>query len=426
MNVVPFDSEAEVCTLGALILSQGKCYAQVRAIVSADDFFRPANALIFRACESLAVTGSPIDLVTIKAELIDMRQLESAGGIEYVVDIVEGVPSWYTWETYSKRVRDMSTLRKIIRSAEQIKDDAYAAGADVETILGQWQAAAFEHQISTATQTIPEATLTVLQEAATKGHGLSLSIPVVDYATGGMRPGNVMILAAYTGCGKTTLALNIGGWLCGRAVPVYFVTREMGIGELVQRIMSNVGNVNSVRLRMGSANDADMNLLDGAKQTVDKWPLVVDERASTVPEIAVGVRRMALEGRKPGLVIIDYLQLLQGKGSTFRERFSNISTAIKALARETGVPFLVLSQFTRPQKGVVKHPTIFDLKESGSLENDADYVLLLHRDEDDVGQEIMASMPKNRHGPRIAWPDEGGELKFVWTKEVLRIVPARY
>ncbi len=430
----PSNIEAEVCTLGSMVIEPSRI-ASVRDLVTAEAFYRPAHQLLFSAITSIADRGDPVDLVSVRGELQATGRLEACGGIEYIADIVANVPDTANARYYAGQVRDKSTKRAIIQAAGTASAAAYRDAEPAGEILAAWQLEAYgleRGQDDRGICDVASTTANVIRSATTRDQGLALGIPDLDFATGGMRPGNYMILAARPGRGKTTLACQIAAWLCERAKPVLYVSREMSESELSARLCCNMGQVDALHVRRGRASPEECVRLALAKQAIDRWQLRIDTRSRTVPAIAAQIRRMRHEVGQPALVIVDYFQLLTGPGRSRYEMFSDISTDLKRMLLSHGLPGIVLAQFRRPQAGQKEmRPRKTDLKETGALEQDADQIVLLHLQDQHVKpmetNALWGCLDKNRHGPEIGWPDEMGpadrRVSLAWEPMYLRMTP---
>lgn len=408
----PHSLDAEFCVIGAMILDPLSIDA-VEAVIRADDFFRPAHQTLYAALVAMRHADLPIDFVTLKDSLIQRGEFQAVGGNEYLGKIIDETPNSYNARYYAFQVREAAIKRGIIQSGTEFARRGYDPQEPSGDILSDWQQRGMDLQTRRADREPLEAvTQSVCEESVKPGYGLSLSIPQLDFATGGLRGGNYMILAARPGRGKTTLGLNIARCLCSRDLAVLYVTREMTKGELCGRLMSTVANVPGGVIRNGTATHDQQLALYTAKAGIDGWAFEIDAKASTVQDIAGSIRRFGAAIRRPvDLCIIDYFQLLTGPGQKRYERFSDISTNLKAMAVALNIPIIVMSQFHRPEGGDgQKRPTIYQLKETGSLEQDADQVLLLHcpvivQNQVNI---VEASLEKNRHGPEIPW----GQMAF--------------
>jgi len=428
-QVPPHDIEAEVCVLGAMMLDS-RCIPRVKDTIGADDFHRPGHQHIFRALVAMYEAGTEIDAVTLKDALASQGALEQAGGLEYIGQILDGVPSAGNSEYYARIVHDKSGLRRIIVQAGEIRQGAFAVGAGFEAVRDDWQTRAYSLDSGPrpGVADLKDATGDVLADVESREQGLLLGIPQLDFATGGLRPGNYFIVGAWPGVGKTFLSLNFASWLCDRDEIVLFFSCEMSKSELTERLFGVVGGIHLTRLRNRRLNPAEEQELPGIKARLDKWKLRFDCRAYTVAAISSSIRRFTSEVGKPALVIVDYVQLLSGPGSSRYDQFSTISTGIKRMAEQHEVPLLVLSQLRRPPAQVKDpRPTMQSLKETGGLEQDADGVLLLLDSQPPGGDSttIWACLAKNRHGPALWWPDstDYNSIRLPFDRTIGRFSP---
>ena len=405
----PHDIEAEVCVLGAMMLDS-RCIPRVRDVLAADDFYRPAHQQIFRALVAMYEGGTEIDGVTLKDRLNQQGSLEQVGGVEYISQILDGVPVPANVEWYAKIVHGKSGLRRIILQTNEIHQAAYAPDAAFTAVRDDLQAKAYSLDSGPrlGVADLKDATGDVLADAESGQQGLLLGIPQLDFATGGLRGGNYFIIGAWPGTGKTFLALNIAAWLCLRDLAVLFISCEMSKPELTERLFGIVGGVHLTRLRNRKLNPTEFQALPDIKAGLDKWKLRFDCRAYTVAAISSSIRRFTTEVEKAALVIVDYVQLLSGPGSSRYDQYTEISKGLKRTAGQYEVPLLILSQLRRPPpQAKDPRPTLQSLKETGGLEQDADGVLLLHDSDPHGGDQgmIWACLAKNRHGPVIWWQD---------------------
>lgn len=410
-QVPPHDIEAEVCVLGSMMLDS-RCIPRVKDAISADDFHRPGHQGIFRALVGMYEAGTEIDAVTLKDALVSQGALQQAGGLDYIGQILEGVPSAANADFYTKIVHDKAGLRRIIVHAGEIRQGAFAPGAGFEAVRDDWQAKAYslDSGLRPGVADLKDTTGDVLADVESREQGLLLGIPQLDFATGGLRGGNYFIIGAWPGVGKTFLSLNFASWLCQRepAEPILFFSAEMSKSELTERLFGIVGGIHLTRLRNRRLATTEEQALPEIKAQLDKWPLRFDCQAYTVAAISSSIRRFSAEVAKPSLVIVDYVQLLSGPGSSRYDQYTEISKGLKHIAGQHEVPLLILSQLRRPPAQVKNpRPTMQFLKETGGLEQDADGVLLLLDSQPPGGDTtvIWACLAKNRHGPALWWPD---------------------
>ena len=448
-RVPPNSIQSEACVLGSMMLA-GECHADVFALVGADDFYRPAHRVIFGAIADLAGRGSPADLVTMQAELERRGELAAVGGIEYVAALVEGVPTHANAGHYSQIVRDMSTKRRMIVVAGELYNAGFDGAITADELLEQAQQAVYglDTRVAAATakdMLLGEAAAAAMAEAEAAGEagtviGANSGIPALDAITGGLRPGEIMTLGGRTGGGKSTLAYNYSAHIAKAGGAVVIVSGEMPPKQMAKRFLQAEAEVGGNKLRGGRLGPEDWDALNAATIELTKWRVLLIGRRLTVPQIAAMARRASVRWRQAlGLVVIDYIQIMQShQGRSRYEQTTAMSEAVKALAMDLEVPVLSISQFGREavryrEGQAVKPPTMHDLKESGSLENDSDFVVLLHKPEPErthheFGQpdsiEVWLRVAKGRETGETRWPVEHGEqtggivLKWYpgWTK----------
>jgi replicative DNA helicase len=416
--VPPQNLEAEESVLGAMLLSS-TAVGTVSEILSAGDFYRESHAKVFRAALSLWSKGEPVDAITITDELDERGELEGAGGQSRIAELAALVPSTSNVEHYARIVKEMSTLRGLVRAGQEITRLGQERPGEVTDLVDRAEQIVFElgQQRITSDFAHIEVLLkesferiTQLYEAGAEITGIPSGYRELDLLTSGFQPGNLVILAARPSMGKSALGLCIAANLGVRhSVPVALFTLEMSKSEVTQRMMCSEAKVESQRLRSGRLAPDDWPRLTAACDRLMKAPIYVDDSGSTtIMELRSKARR--LKSREPnlGLVIVDYLQLMTS-GSSAENRVqevSQISRALKVLARELEVPILAMSQLSRAvEQRHDKRPLLSDLRESGSLEQDSDLVFFVYRDEYYLGEEsdqqgiAEVILAKHRNGP---------------------------
>ncbi len=443
---MPQSAEAEVCVLGSMLLDPDTI-PEAREIVGVDDFYRPAHRTIFDALCKMHQAGSAIDLVIFQNYLTDNGQLEKVGGIEYVDDIVSGVPSAANLKYYAGIVREKSALRQLIGIGTKLADRAYHPEGSAEGLIDETQQRLIEQDarhkrmagnVADAGE-ISGAVLKRTEEVWRNPDcfvGLKTGISILDKATGGLRPGNYAVLAGVTGKGKTTLATSITESVCRQGKAVLYISAEMTPAELMERMLAAKSDIYLSRIRNGRLRDGDVNndwgRLADADAKIAQWKLRIIGKPLSVPEIAAAVRKFGQDLHRPvDLVVIDYLQKMKGPGNSRYEQVSGVSGNLKNMALDLGVPLLVLAQLRREVGQSGRKPCLHDLKETGETENDADVVLLLHHPPDngpdvfDQDQyEVWLKIDKNRNGPETPWPSETenqkGAIRLKWKPSVTR------
>ncbi len=416
--VPPQNLEAEESVLGAMLLSP-TAVGTVSEILDASDFYRESHAKMYRAALGLWSKGEPVDAITLANELDERGELEAAGGQSRVAELAALVPSTSNVEHYARIVKEMSTLRGLIRSGQEIVRLGQERPGEVADLVDRAEQIVFElgQQRTTSDFAHIEVLLkesferiTQLYEAGVEITGVPAGFRELDLLTSGFQPGNLVILAARPSMGKSALGLCIAANLGVRhTTPVALFTLEMSKSEVTQRMMCSEAKVESQRLRTGRLAPDDWPRLTAACDRLMKAPIYVDDSgATTIMELRSKARR--LKSREPnlGLIVVDYLQLMTS-GSSAENRVqevSQISRALKVLARELEVPILAMSQLSRAvEQRHDKRPLLSDLRESGSLEQDSDLVFFVYRDEYYLGEESDQQgvaeiiLAKHRNGP---------------------------
>ena len=430
-RTMPYNLEAEAAILGNIILDE---VALISAMDKLDEdcFYATANRTIFNAISSLFEEGVPVDMVTLSEKLGD--KLDSVGGINYITKIAQNVFTKENLDQYIDIARDKKTLRKLIESASEIVDlgmkDELPASDVVErseqlifAISEQRGMKSFSH-----IGEVVKSTLAILDERKKRGGkitGIRTGFTGLDAATAGLQNSNLIILAARPGVGKTSFALNIAQNAAIREkVPVAIFSLEMSKDELVNRVLSSEALVESGKLRVGDINAADMTKISHSLQDIITAPIYIDDNSSiTVAEIRAKCRRLKME-KGLGLVVIDYLQLMQSgsrRGESRAQEVSEMSRSLKIMAKELNVPVITLSQLNRSSEKLARRPMLSDLRESGSIEQDADIVIMLNRAAAEEGSAesnsniVECILAKNRAGEcttiPLAW--RGEYTKFM-------------
>lgn len=392
--VPPQNLDAEESVLGAMMLSPG-AIGTVAEILDAGDFYRESHGVIYRAALSLYAKGEPVDAITLADELEKAQTLEAAGGRDKIFELAALMPTVTNVAHYARIVREMATLRGLIRAGQEIARLGFERPGEVVELVDRAESTIFalsQQRITTQFAHIDDLlkdsfeTITKLYEAGTDITGTPSGFRDLDRLTSGFQPGNLVIVAARPSMGKSALALCMAANVAVRTqTPVALFTLEMSKAEVTQRLMCAEGKVESQRLRTGKLAVDDWPRLTAACDKLAKAPIYVDDTGSiTMMEIRSKLRRLKMREPNLGLVIVDYLQLMTS-GTTVENRVqevSQISRALKVLARDLEVPILALSQLSRAvEQRHDKRPILSDLRESGSIEQDADLVVFVYRDE---------------------------------------------
>lgn len=391
----PQNIDAEHSVIGALLLDKDAVLTVVE-ILSPEDFYEDRNSMIYRAILTLFEKRSPIDMVTLTNELERTGELTNIGGGNYIVSLVNSTPSAANVAHYANIVRDKAVLRRLITSAVTISDLGFGEDEDVPAVLDKAEQSLFAvSQKFFRQKFIPiKDVLTEAFDRIDKIHkdkgalrGLPSGFRDLDAKLAGLQKADLLILAARPSMGKTSLALNIAEHIAvEEKIPVAFFSLEMSKEQLVDRLISSQAGVDSWKLRTGNLSDDDFPKIGYAMGTLSEAPFFIDDTPGlNVTEIRAKARRLQMENEL-GIIFIDYLQLIEGRsksGDSNRvQEISEISRSLKTLARELNIPVVALSQLSRAvEHRPDKRPQLSDLRESGSIEQDADVVMFIYRDD---------------------------------------------
>lgn len=395
IRVLPNDVEAEQAVLGAMIIDKD-AIANVVEVITPDDFYREDNREVFSAIIDLFESSKPIDLVSIKEQLRFRGTLDAVGGIPFIAELSTKVPTAANVEYYAKIVEEKSILRKLIHSSNDIANMGYSATEEVQNIVDVAEKKIFDIvQKRNVKGFSPIKNILVdnmekLEELYNqKGYitGLSYGFNDLDMKTAGLHNSDLILIAARPAMGKTAFALNIAQYVATHdKVPVAIFSLEMSKEQLVNRLLSCEGMIDAQKMRTGKLEEDDWGKLAQAMSVLSDAPIYIDDTpGQTVMDIRAKCRRLKLE-KGLGLVVIDYLQLMQGSsrrgGENRQQEVSDMSRALKIMAKELDVPVITLSQLSRAPDGRPDHrPVLSDLRESGAIEQDADIVMFLYRDD---------------------------------------------
>lgn len=392
-KVPPHDIEAEQAVIGSMLTDQEAVYAAIERL-KPEDFYREDNKQIYTAILNIYNKAEPIDIITLKAELSSMGKLDAVGGLEYIVELPEKVPTTANVDRYIKIVEEKSLLRNLIRAANEILSSGYAQEDDVENIVDHAEKKIFDvmqkksQKGYTTIKDVLVESFTKLEELYNqKEHitGVPTGFAELDKKTAGLHGSELILIAARPAMGKSAFALNIGSYAATRAnVPVAIFSLEMSKEQVGNRILCSEALVDNNNVRTGELNDEELGKLAETSGELSQAPIYIDDTPGiSVMEIRAKCRKLKLE-KNIGLVIIDYLQLIQGSGKTSsrEQEIAEISRSLKILAKEIEVPVIALSQLSRAVEARPDHrPMLSDLRESGSIEQDADIVMFLYRDD---------------------------------------------
>ena len=392
-KIPPHDIDAEQAVLGSMLTDKEAVNAAIESLKE-DAFYRDDNRIIFQAIVNLYSKSEPIDIITLKDELESMDKFEQVGGYEYLASLPDKVPTTANVQKYIKIVEEKSILRNLIKTANEIIELGYDPTEDVEDIMDGAEKKIFDIMQSknqkgyTPIKDVLVESFTKLEELYNrKQHitGVPTGFAELDYKTAGLHGSELILVAARPAMGKTAFALNLAtnAALRGNA-PVAIFSLEMSKDQLVNRILCSEAMVDSNKVRTGKLDEDDWVKLAGAIGPLSEAEMYIDDTPGiSVMEIRTKCRKLKME-KNIGLVVIDYLQLVQGnKRTASREQeISEISRSLKILAKEINVPVIALSQLSRAVEQRPDHrPMLSDLRESGAIEQDADIVMFLYRDD---------------------------------------------
>ncbi|NNF41373.1 MAG: replicative DNA helicase [Woeseiaceae bacterium] len=419
LKVPPNSIEAEQALIGGLMLN-AQAWDKIADVVVGDDFYRKDHRLIFAAIAELVEAGSPCDVVTVSEYLDGRSELEQAGGLEYLATLANETTGAANARAYAKILRERATLRALINAGNEISGSAFASdGRTASQVLDDAERLVFEiaekgsrgrRGFKSLKEILPAAVDRIDMLHQTEGSitGISTGYNEFDKMTAGLQPGDLVIIAGRPSMGKTTLAVNIAeNAAIGSKVPTAIYSMEMPAQQLAFRMISSLGRVDQTHLRTGNFPDEDWSRINTAVQLMSDAPIYIDDTPSMSPtEIRARARRLHRE-HGLGLIVIDYLQLMQVEGSKENRatEISEISRSLKALAKELEVPVIALSQLNRSvEQRQDKRPVMSDLRESGAIEQDADLIVFIYREEvynQDTPRKGIAdiAIAKQRNGP---------------------------
>jgi len=392
-RVPPHNLEAERSVLGSMLLDKD-VIPSVTEILRSDDFYREDHKEIFEAMVELFDKGEPIDLITVSEQLKLRGTLEKVGGLEYLAAIANAVPTTANVKYYSKIVEEKAILRKLIKASTEIVNMGYEASEEVSYVLDRAERNIFDVLEKRNTKGFSHIrdvlvdTFNMLEDLYNnKGHvtGIPTGFIDLDNKTSGLHNSDLILIAARPAMGKTAFALNIAQHAAVHShVPVAIFNLEMSKEQLVNRMLCSEVMIDSQKIRTGKLEDSDWKKIAMSLGPLSEAPIYIDDTpGASITEIRAKCRRLKLE-KNLGLVVIDYLQLMQGSGrsESRQQEISEISRSLKILAKEINVPVITLSQLSRAPESRTDHrPILSDLRESGAIEQDADIVMFLYRDD---------------------------------------------
>ena len=423
LRSLPYNLEAEQSVIGSMLIDKN-AIARVVEVLIAEDFYRDSHKVIFTAIFDLYQKDTPIDMITLLEHLRSAEKLESSGGITYITEISNSIPSTANLSSYIKIVDDKSILRKLIRASTEIMENCYNKQDDVEAVMDFAEQKVFNiaerknsSDFEPMNTVLERGFLEIERIFNNKGEttGIPSGFPELDDKTNGFQKGDMILIAARPSMGKTTFALNLAEFAAlraGKNVAVFSL--EMSKEQLAYKLLCSEANVDMTKLRNGSLEDKDWENIAKASGPLAASKIFIDDSAGTsIMDMRSKCRKLKME-HGIDMIVIDYLQLMSGSNPENRQQeVSEISRSIKTLAKEMQCPVIALSQLSRaPEQRADHRPMLSDLRESGSIEQDADIVMFLYRDEyynketedKNVAECIIA---KQRNGPvgtvKLAW-----------------------
>lgn len=428
-RILPHDQAAEQSVIGSMIMDP-EAIALAQKYLSRDDFYQKSNGLLFSAIVSLDNDGQAVDNVTLKDRLRQMDAPENIATDTALAEIVSAVPTSTNIEYYAKIVSDKAKLRAMIKTMEELTNNCYMGREGTEALMAETEQKMFHvlqkknSQDHVPIQDVVMEEIAKISAAARQNSsvtGLSTGFTDLDFKTSGLQPSDLILIAARPSMGKTAFALNIGDYMAVRQHKnVAIFSLEMSKGQLVRRLFAQEANIDAQKLRNGSLTSSEWDSLVAGADMIGKSGLIIDDTPGiTVPELRSKCRRYKLE-QGLDIIIIDYLQLMTGSSKrnsdSRQQEISEISRSLKGLARELNVPVVALSQLSRAVEQRPDHrPVLSDLRESGAIEQDADVVMFLYREDyykPDTERKGIADciIAKQRNGPL-------GDVELAWLPE---------
>jgi len=423
-KILPHNPEAEQSVIGSMIMDKD-AIIMASEVISSSDFYDQQLAILFDTILELYNEGKPVDLVTLQDRLKEKDAPAQLSSLEFIRDLVASVPTSANVKYYAQIVKEKAVLRRLIKVAEEMASDCYLDKEKLDVILDKAERHIFDIVQNRGTKEFADIKEIVLRsidsiEAASKnqGHvtGIATGFYDLDYKTAGLQPSDLILIAARPSMGKTAFALNIAEYVALRSnITTAIFSLEMSQDQLVKRLLAMNARVDSQKIRTGNLSaDEWASLMESARIIGNSNLIIDDTSAISVSELRSKCRKLKIE-RNLGLVIIDYLQLMTGSKRTEsrQQEISEISRALKSLAREINVPVIALSQLSRAvEQRIDKRPILSDLRESGAIEQDADVVMFIYRDdyynhdtkEPGISEIIIG---KQRNGPT-------GTVKLAW------------
>ena len=424
-RVMPSSAETEQAVIGSILMDKDEMM-NVADILVPDDFYQSEYRMIYQAMVQINSEGRPVDLVTVHEQLKSMNVPPEVSSLDFMIEVVNSVATSANAKHYAKIVKEKSLLRKVIKVNEAIMEECYAGHESADAILEETEKQLFKLLQARGAEDITPIKDVVMEainriEAASKQSGSVTGVPTgftdLDYRTAGLQPSDMILIAARPSMGKTAFALNLAAHAaCKKHITTAIFSLEMSKVQLVNRFLSMESSVSAQNLRTGNLSETEWEKLVEGASIIGNSGLVIDDTPGiSISDLRSKCRKIKLEHDDLGLIIIDYIQLMTSntRSESRQQEVSEISRSLKALARELNVPVVALSQLSRAVEQRPDHrPMLSDLRESGAIEQDADVVMFLYRDEyykkdtdkPGVAEVIIA---KQRNGPvgtvELAW-----------------------
>ena len=400
LRVPPHSIEAEQSVLGGLLLDNG-AWDRAGDLLTDSDFYRYEHRMIYAAIGNLINATKPADVITVFEQLQSLGKAEECGGLPYLNALAQSVPSAANLRRYAEIVRERAVLRKLVAASDEIATAAFnPQGRPVSQILDEAEGKIFKigeegsrskqgfHSMDSLVVDLLDRVQELAENGAEDVTGVRTGFFDLDRMTAGLQPGDLIILAARPSMGKTAFALNIGEHVAvSEGLPVVVFSMEMGASQLALRVVGSLGRIDQQHLRTGALRDDEWSRLSEAVEKLRNASIFIDETPGLSPsELRARARRQARQCGQLGLIIVDYLQLMSGSGGASEENratvIGEISRGLKALAKELRCPVIALSQLNRSvETRTDKRPMMSDLRESGAIEQDADVIMFIYRDE---------------------------------------------
>ena len=423
-KILPHSLEAEQSVIGSMLLDR-EAITFATEIINSEDFYQKHLGAIFNGMVELYNNNQPVDLITLQNKLNENGILEQIGGIKYLTEIASSVPTSAHIKYYANIVKEKAILRRLIKASEQIATDCFQNKDKLEDILDTAEKRIFnliQNRNTGEFVSVREIILKTLDniEKAHRNQGKVTGTPSgftdLDYKTAGLQPSDLVLIAARPSMGKTAFALNVAQHVAIREnIPIAIFSLEMSKDQLVNRLLCSEAMIDAQKVRTGNLDESDWEKIAESSGVIAKAPIYIDDTPGiSVSEMRAKCRKLKLE-KGLGLILIDYLQLMSGNGKTEsrQQEISEISRSLKALAREMQAPVVALSQLSRACEARADHrPMLSDLRESGAIEQDADVVMFLYRDEyynpdTEAKNQAELIIAKQRNGPT-------GTINLVW------------